>query len=305
MDEQERNALDQWQQGGKWFCYRDHSIFCRVEGKGVPLLLIHGFPTASWDWHRLWPSLIQRYQVITLDMMGFGFSDKPRDYPYSILDQADLIVAFIRELKLQRCHLLCHDYGDSVGQELLARQLDHVLPFAIDSACFLNGALFPETHRPVLMQKLLISPFGGLVSRLLSQRIFDSNMRLLFSPHYQPDETTLSHLWALIQYNNGLGVVHNLIHYMEERRCHRHRWVDALQTSKVPLRFINGVADPVSGEEMADRYEALVRRPDVIRLDGVGHYPHLEVPEITLEAYLSFRASFKPVRECAMMPLRE
>jgi len=303
MDEQ--NNLEQWQQGGKWFRYRGHSIFCHVEGKGVPLLLIHGFPTASWDWHRVWPELVTRYQVIAIDMLGFGFSDKPREYSYSIMDQADLIVEFVQELRLQRCHLLCHDYGDSVGQELLARQLDHVLPFAIDSVCFLNGALFPETHRPVLMQKLLVSPLGGLVSRMLNQRIFDSNMRMLFSNLRQPDEALLEQLWALIQYNNGLGIIHNLIHYMEERRCHRHRWVDALRSCRVPMRFIDGIADPVSGAAMADRYEELIKRSDVVRLDGIGHYPHLEAPEMVLKHYLAFRNSFKPVRECAQMPLRE
>ncbi len=300
----DRMTLELWQQGAKWLRYRGHAVFCRLEGKGVPLLLLHGFPTASWDWHQVWPALASRYQLVTLDMLGFGFSDKPRGYPYSILDQADLVTALMGELKLRRCHLLCHDYGDSVAQELLARQLEHKLPFAIDSVCFLNGALFPEAHRPLLMQTLLAGPFGGLVSRFIGRRTFDTNMRLLFSARHAPDDALLAQLWALIDYNNGRGVVHRLMHYMEERRCHRHRWVGALQSSRIPLRFINGTADPVSGQPMADRFRVLVPEQDLVRLEGVGHYPQLEVAAQVVEHYLTFRGSFRPVRECSQLPLR-
>ena len=84
-------TLAEWKAGGDYHHYNEHQIFVREGGSGDPLLLIHGFPTASWDWQQLWPALTKRYHVITLDMLGFGFSDKPRNYPYSILDQADLI----------------------------------------------------------------------------------------------------------------------------------------------------------------------------------------------------------------------
>ena len=70
----------------------------RVAGSGPVLLLIHGFPTASWDYAPLWESLAARWRVLTLDMLGFGFSAKPRNYPYSICAQADLVEA------LKACH---------------------------------------------------------------------------------------------------------------------------------------------------------------------------------------------------------
>ena len=51
----------------------------------------HGFPRQSWDWQQMWPHLAKDYHVIAADFLGFGFSDKPRNYPHSILDQADLL----------------------------------------------------------------------------------------------------------------------------------------------------------------------------------------------------------------------
>ena len=282
-------TLHWWQQGGKWFSYEGHAIFSRMAGQGEPLVLLHGFPTASWDWHRLWPMLTQQYNVLALDMLGFGFSDKPSDYDYSVEDQADLFSGWIEGLGLSGVHLFAHDYGCSVTQELLAREQEGALPFHILSVCFLNGALFPEVHNPLLIQKLLRSPLGGLISRGLSRRAFERNFRRLLGSVNPPDHQDMDDFWHLLTYNNGRGILHRLIHFMEERRCHRNRWVGALQRATQPMRLISGVADPVSGAAMARRYRELIADADVVSLRNVGHYPQFESPWEGFTAYRDFR----------------
>lgn len=282
-------SQEAWQQTGKWFTYEGHAIFSRMAGRGEPLLLIHGFPTASWDWHQMWPMLVQGNHVLALDMLGFGFSDKPRHYAYSIEDQSDLVEGMLHGLGLQSVHLLAHDYGCSVAQELLAREQEGVLPFEIASVCFLNGALFPEVHSPLLIQNLLRSPLGGLISRALTRRSFERSFLKLFGTKRLPDQQDLDDFWHLITYNNGRGILHQLIHFMEERRCHRHRWVSALQNAKQPMRLISGVADPVSGAATARRYQEMISEADVVQLKNVGHYPHFESPWEVFGAYREFR----------------
>jgi len=124
-------TLEWWQQEGKWFSYGGHAIFSRMAGQGDPVVLLHGFPTASWDWSRLWPMLQQHHSLFTLDMLGFGFSDKPALYDYSIEDQADMFEGWIAGLGLKTVSLFAHDYGGSVAQELLARDQEGLLPFSI------------------------------------------------------------------------------------------------------------------------------------------------------------------------------
>ena len=115
-------ALADWQAQGHDFLWHGQLIRYWTAGEGEPLLLIHGFPTASWDWHRLWQPLAQRYRVIACDMLGFGYSAKPRGHAYSLLEQADVQQALLAQLAVdQPVHVLAHDYGDSVAQELLAR----------------------------------------------------------------------------------------------------------------------------------------------------------------------------------------
>ena len=178
------------------------------------------------------------------------------------------------------------DYGGSVAQELLARDQEGLLPFSIARVGFLNGALFPEVHSPLLIQKLLGSPLGGLISRGLTRRTFERNFRRLFGPETPPSRKDMDDFWYLLTYNNGRGILHNLIHFMEERRCHRNRWVGALQKAEQPMRLISGVADPVSGSAMARRYRELVPNADVVSLRNVGHYPHFES---TGEVYRAWR----------------
>lgn len=285
-------ALSDWHSRRQTLRFHGHEIAYWHAGRGEPLLLIHGFPTASWDWHYQWQDLADRYQVIACDMLGFGYSDKPRRHTYSLMEQADLQQELLLHLGVtEPVHILAHDYGDSVAQELLARQQEDRL--AIASCTLLNGGLFPETHHALFTQKLLLSPLGGLFGRLFNQNRLNKVLRSLFGPETQPTETELGNFWKLIEHNDGPAVMHRLIHYISDRRLYRDRWVGALQQTSVPLRLIDGGADPVSGAHMLARYRELVPNPDTVLLEKIGHYPQIEAPSDVLFHYLEFRSQLK------------
>ncbi|WP_339526488.1 alpha/beta fold hydrolase [Pseudomonas sp. EA_35y_Pfl2_R111] len=289
-------ALADWRSAGRDFSFNGHGIRYWTAGQGEPLLLIHGFPTASWDWHYLWSALAERYQVIACDMLGFGDSAKPRGHAYSLLEQADLQQALLVHLGIAKpVHVLAHDYGDSVAQELLARHQEGRVQLA--SCVFLNGGLFPETHRPVLVQKLLLSPIGPLIGRLFSRKKLAASFAKVFGPQTQPSVSELDDFWSLIAVNNGPGVMHRLIRYMPERRVQRERWVAAMQATAVPMRVIDGAVDPISGAHMVARYRELIVKPDTVLLDGIGHYPQTEAPAEVLAHFVQFRERLE-ANEC-------
>jgi len=288
-------ALDDWRAQSQAFHFRGHTIRYWTAGdtQAQPLLLIHGFPSASWDWHRLWTPLAERYRVIACDMLGFGYSAKPRGHAYSLLEQADLQQALLAHLGEQRAvHVLAHDYGDSVTQELIARHQEGQLQLA--GCVFLNGGLFPETHHPVRVQKLLLGPLGPLLGRLFSRRKLAQSFARIFGPHTQASEAELDALWQLVAYNNGPAVMHRLIRYMPERRQQRQRWVTAMQATTLPMRVIDGAFDPISGAHMVARYRELIADADTVLLEGIGHYPQLEAPAAVLDHYLQFRNARSP-----------
>lgn len=281
-------ALADWRAQGRGFSFNGQAIRYWTAGQGEPLLLIHGFPTASWDWHRLWQPLAQKYRVIACDMLGFGYSAKPRGHRYSLLEQADLQQALLAHLGIDGpVHVLAHDYGDSVAQELLARHQEGRIRLA--SCVFLNGGLFPETHRPVLMQKLLLSPLGPLLGGLFSRAKLKANLDKVFGPQTPPSESELDAFWELIAHNDGPKVMHLLIRYILDRRANRERWVAAMQETAVPMRVIDGAVDPISGAHMVERYRELIESPDTVLLPAIGHYPQTEAPAEVLAHYLEFR----------------
>jgi pimeloyl-ACP methyl ester carboxylesterase len=287
--------LEEWQAAGRYFDYLGFDVFYRNEGGGPPLLLIHGYPFNTWDWAPIWLTLTERFTVIAPDMLGMGFSDKPATYEYSVPDHADMHEALLAHLDVTACHILAHDIGDSVGQEMLARHEFGQQSYGslrIESVTWLNGGLFNETYRPRLMQKVLSrTPLGDLASHLpnvlLSQRVLERTINELFGPHTQPSPRMHELFNQILGYNDGKRVTHKVGRFINDRYLYRNRWVRAMRQTKVPMRLIDGPADPNSGRHMADRYRQLVPNPDVVMLDaGIGHWPQIEAPEAVLAALL-------------------
>lgn len=283
-------AITEWRDGGHFFQWQGYDIYYRDEGRaeGPVLVMIHGFPTACWDWRHILPAFTGHHRVIMMDLLGFGLSAKPRGFPYSILAQADMVEALLAHLDVPACRILAHDYGDTVTQELLARQGEADPAFAIERVVLLNGGLFPETHRPVLAQKLLISPLGPLMAGLFTFKKLTATFAHICARPLPEGE--LEGYWALLETHRGRRVLPGLIRYMEERRSYRERWVGALQRTTIPVRLIDGMEDPVSGAHMVERYRELIADPDVITLNGVGHYPQTEAPEAVIDAAQHFLA---------------
>ena len=286
------HSIDNWEKGGEHFVFRGHRIFFRKHGQGAKTLLcLHGFPTSSFDYRKIWDSLEQEFTVAAPDLIGYGFSAKPPDLDYTTFLQADLVEAFVKHVGAASVDILANDYGNTVTQELLARANEDGLGFKIDSICFLNGALFPETHRPILAQKLLISPLGRLFGRFVPDSRFAAGLASIFGPRTKPTKEELDEYIELFKVNGGKRIAHKLIRYMRERARYRERWVEALQKMNQPFLFINGSFDPVSGKHLVERFRQVVpHQTNILELPDIGHFPHLEAPEAVLAAFLRFQS---------------
>lgn len=282
--------LHEWKQNGSFFEHNGFPIFYRQNGSGDEILLcLHGFPTASFDYRKIWDGLAGKFTVISFDMIGYGLSAKPEDFDYTTFAQVDLLKALLLNLGVKRVHILAHDYGNTITQELLARDAENRLAFSIETICFMNGALFPETHRPILAQKLLLSRVGYLFGRLIPDAAFAKSLASVFGKNTQPAKEELADFLTLFKNNNGKYIAHKLIRYMTERAKYRERWVQPLGSMKQPFLFINGSDDPVSGKHLVERFREVVPdQKNIVELPDIGHFPHLEAPEIVLDKFLEF-----------------
>ncbi len=277
-----------WKSNEEIFKYRNHKLSYHDSGdysKEV-IVLLHGYPTSSFDWSTLWSELSTDYRLIAMDMLGFGFSDKPDNIEYTISMQTDILEALLSELNIKKMNIVAHDYGDNVTQELLARNIEQrdKYPFKLKSVTLLNGGLFPETHHPTTIQKLLSSPIGKMVASLTNQTLFNKNFSKVFGQKTKPTKQELIDHWYLICHQKGYKIAHKLTHASKDREKNRERWVSSLLKTKVSLFYITGQVDPVTGMETTERYIELFSNKNIIVLDEIGHYPQLESPKKVLQA---------------------
>ncbi len=276
-----------WYSEGKIEIINDLSVFFKRSGKGQTLICIHGFPSSSWDFEALWPALTDRFDVMVHDLIGLGRSSKPNK-PLTITLQADIIEGLAIKAGISEAHILAHDLGDTVAQELLARQFEKSTKIKWLSCVFMNGGLFPETHHALFVQKLLLSPFGFVLAKLMSENSMKKNLVKIFSKGHPPSDEFIHETWKLTSENNGILMLPRLIKYINERKVYRERWVKPMTNVVVPLRLINGIEDPISGKHAADRFAELVPHADIVLLKNCGHYPHVETPKEVLKAFLDF-----------------
>ena len=158
------------------------------------LLLIHGYPFNSFDWSLIWPTLVERFTVIAPDMIGMGFSDKPVAYGYSVPDHADVHEALLEHLNVDSCHVLAHDLGDSVGQELLARhefgeQSYGSLRYRVDHLAQrrpVQRGLHAAHHAEADVGNAVGGHHESAAGQPLSRRILEPTINEMFGPNTKP-----------------------------------------------------------------------------------------------------------------------
>jgi pimeloyl-ACP methyl ester carboxylesterase len=109
----------------------------------------------------------------------------------------------------------------------------------------------------------------------------EEQMVTALKPTFAPDYDHLAdakEIWRSMERDHGYKSSHLLIRYMTDRQRHGQRWVSALEQTDVPLAFVWGMLDPVSGAHVAERIAERLPRAPFTTLDDVGHWPSLEAP---------------------------
>lgn len=253
-----------------------------------PLLLLHGFPSSSYDWHHVLPAWNAERRVVMLDFLGFGLSAKP-DMRYSLEKQADAVLAVAEAVGLTEAAMVTHDMGNSIGGEVLARSIDGTLPFAITRRVLTNGSIYIDMAQLTMGQQILLSLPDEAIDRTGDDgTMFKAGMAITFAEGHPPSDYELEAAWQMIARDAGNAVLPRSIRYIEDRRANERRYTGAIEAHPSPLGVVWGRLDPVAIHAMTDTL--LEARPGTPRvtLDDVGHWPTLEDPDATAAAVLGF-----------------
>ena len=285
------SLIDAWRARGREVRVLGRRLFCVDAGPrdGEPILILHGFPSSSLDFHRVIDRLAESHRVVLHDHLGFGLSDKPEDYSYSLLEQAEYAAALWRELGIDSGHLVAHDYGTSVATELLARRERGLLDFAPKSLTLSNGSVLIELAGLRLSQRIARSPLlGPAFGRLVFAGYFKRVMRRLWGDPSRVVEEDLEAMWQGIVHRDGRLRVHQLSSYIDERFRFRERWVGALRRLDLPALILWARRDPVAVPAIAEGLAQRIPGARLEWLDDLGHYPMLEDPDAWAGPLLEF-----------------
>ena len=289
-------TANDWKSKGEFITVNDRKLFVidtssffSTEDK-VPtetMVVLHGYPTSSYDYYKVLPELSKHYRVIIHDHLGFGFSDKPLDYSYSLLDQADLALQLWQLLGVKKVHLLAHDYGTSVATEIIARNNNHELTIEIEKLTLCNGSMHIELSQLRTIQKLLKNKWlGKYVAKLTTYAIFSKNLRNVYFDKTKVNNNELKDMWMQLEYNEGRKVIHKLSQYINERYTYWDRWIGALKETNLQTNIVWAKNDPVAVPAIARLIATEISNNKLFWIENTGHFPMLENPDEWLNCIL-------------------
>ena len=249
--------------------------------KELPVLVIlHGYPTSIFDYHKVYPALATHYRVIMHDHLGFGFSDKPKDIEYSLIHQADRALELWKQLGLKKVILFAHDYGTSVATEIIARHNNNETEIEIEKLILCNGSIHIELSQLRTIQKLLKHKFWGkYVAMLTNYPIFRKNMRNIYYDTSKVTDEELREMWKMIELNGGRKIIHKLTQYITERYEYWDRWVGGLKETQIPTKIVWAKNDPIAIPEIARLLATEIPNNELVWMENTGHFLMLENPD--------------------------
>ena len=275
-------TIENWQQKGKQIEIYGHSVFYVQQRIDKPTIcFLHGYPSASYDYHHVLPLIEKDFSYVIHDHLGFGFSAKPLNYSYSLIEQAEIAMDLWKELGLTNIHLVAHDYGTSVANEIMVRKIRGHEPVEIKTLTLCNGSMHIEMAKLKVIQKLLRHPFWGkFVAARIDKQTFIRNMRDIWFDKSLFDDTEMSILYDLLKVHSSTTVLHKVSQYNNEREKYWHRWIGNLPNIDIPTHILWAQQDPIAVKEIAEKLHSEIPHSVYTKIDKCGHYPMLEQPEI-------------------------
>ena len=242
------------------------------------IVCLHGVPGSGRDFESLLPSLGRLGRTIAIDLPGFGQADKPSDFPYSVEGYQTWLEPALRELQVERAHLVLHDFGGPIGLLWAAMHPDQFASVTLLATGVLTG------YRWHLLGRLWRRPgLGEFLQRRTSPRLFRLWMR-------RGNGGGLDRDWLdrLIEEDDDATRAATLALYRATDDPGSDLVGKSLAPYERPALVIWGRKDPY----VAPHYASAQRRPfptaEILIWPDAGHWPHVQHPQRAAEAISAF-----------------
>ena len=264
-------------------CTTKTGLYCEWYGSGDPILALHGLGASVYTWRNLIEPLQKGHQLILVDLKGAGKSLRPRDNRYSIQDQADLILQFIREHDLKNLTLVGNSYGGAVSL-LVTLNLIEEKPNRLSKLILIDSGGYNESLPWHL--KLMRTPIlGRLAIHLLTSK--RSAKTVLEYSYCNKSLITKEQIAA---YAKPIGLPGGRYALLKTAKQVIPRNIDEIvakyPTITVPTLIVWGREDKLLPLRLGKKLHEAIRGSRLEIIDNCGHIPQEDGPEETIR-YLS------------------
>jgi pimeloyl-ACP methyl ester carboxylesterase len=253
-------------------------------------VLVHGFPTSSIDWFEVADLLSDRYRICAMDFPGYGFSDKPLGWGYSLMRDAEVLEHYIAEvLGLEAMIMFAHDRGSSVAMIHATSGESRV---NLEHLFITNGNIFLPLSNLTQAQRLMLDPETGpaLLAQGKPEQLALGMGQATYTPPRGADDPEIEALTAIFSYGD-VRVLHETIQYLVERSKDEDDWLQAVAALDVPTTFIWGVYDTVSPPRVISYVwnEYMMKKPgrnSLYFVPDANHYLQNDQPAALVETFL-------------------
>ena len=254
----------------KTFDYHGVKINYYEAGQGPPIILLHGFGASAYSWRFLGPALAGHHRVFTLDLKGYGLSDKPEDGKYAIRDQADLVAEFIRTRDLHDLVVIGHSMGGGVTLMTYFKVVEDK-PERIKRLVLIDSAGYPQ-KMPWFIRFARIPGLNSVGTRLLSPRF--AAMMVLRKCYYNQDKITDEQIDTYAYYSSLPGAREAVVATAQQIVPEDIEAVTArYQTIKVPVLIVWGEEDKVVPVDVGRKFKRDIPDSELVILPQCGHMP--------------------------------
>ncbi len=267
----------------QWFESNGHKLHYVEEGKGEVMLYVHGTPSWSYDFRHCISALASHYTCIAMDHIGFGLSDKPKEYPYSTQMHSQNLIDFIQAKDLRNITLVVHDFGGPIGLNAAIQ-----MPERFSRLVIMNSWLWSASGEPAFekMKKFIKSPLLPFLY-----------LNLNFSPRFilprsykkkrlsKPEIEQFTKPFASKSERYGaLAFAQSLV---DDQIWFQELWESKSPITKLPTLFFWGMLDDIISPDYLSKFVEGFPNHTIVKAEQSGHFPQDEEPNQLVEAILN------------------
>lgn len=259
-----------------------HELAYHRVGQGPPLLLVHGITTFSFIWQTLVPRLAEHHDVVAVDLLGCGDSDKPLDVSYGIAAHVPRLDAFTRALGLGRFAFIGHDIGGGIAQRFAVLH-----PERLTHAAVLNGVAYDfwpvqpiiAMRTPIIRQMAMATLDFGALKLIVNRGVFHRD-------RVTPE--LMAQFWKPMETREGRKAFLHFAASLDNRDLMAIR--EDLRRTTVPFLILRGMEDVYLSGEIAHTLHREIPGSRLVELPEAGHFFQVDQPDRLVDELERFLA---------------